>query len=166
MACEYLNNQVQAVALNAPVLFSDSIPCRRGLIFHEDGTGGFQLRSRGVSQQASCCYGCGCNVSTSDYQVTFNGNISVPTGGTVGPIALAISITGEPIETSKAIFTPAAVDEYGNVTCTKIVKIPCGCGCQSISVEYVNGSVNDPTFVPTPSINVANANLTITPVNG
>lgn len=160
MACEYLNNPVQTVALNAPILFSDSIPCRRGLIYHEDGTGVFQLRSRNT-RRSSCC----CDPNTSDYQCTFNGNIAVPDGGTVGPIALAISVAGEPIETSKAIFTPAAVDEYGNVTCTKIIKIPCGCGCQSISVEYVNGSVNDPSFVPTPVISVANANFTITPVN-
>ena len=160
MACEYLNNPVQTVALNAPIIFSDSIPCRRGLIYHEDGTGVFQLRSRN-NRRRSCC----CDPNTSDYQVTFNGNIAVPEGGTVGPIAIAISVAGEPIESSKAIFTPAAVDEYGNVTSTKIIKIPCGCGCQSISVEYVNGSVDDPTFVPTPVINVANANLTITPVN-
>ena len=160
MACEYLNNPVQTVALNAPIIFSDSIPCRRGLIYHEDGTGVFQLRSRN-NRRRSCC----CDPNTSDYQVTFNGNIAAPEGGTVGPIAIAISVAGEPIESSKAIFTPAAVDEYGNVTSTKIIKIPCGCGCQSISVEYVNGSVDDPTFVPTPVINVANANLTITPVN-
>ena len=160
MACEYLNNPVQTVALNAPIIFSDSIPCRRGLIYHEDGTGVFQLRSRN-NRRRSCC----CDPNTSDYQVTFNGNIAVPEGGTVGPIAIAISVAGEPIESSKAIFTPAAVDEYGNVTSTKIIKIPCGCGCQSISVEYVNGSVDDPTFVPTPVISVANANLTITPVN-
>jgi len=156
MACEYLANAVQAVALNTPIVFNDSIPCRRGLIYHEDGTGVFQLR--GLNRR-SCC---GCEMTT-DYQVTFNGNIAVPTGGTVGPIAIAITIGGEPIDTSRAIFTPAAVDDYGNVTATKIVKVPWGC-CPSLSVEYVNGSVDDPTFVPTPTIDVVNANLTITPV--
>lgn len=161
MACEYINNPVQTVALNTPIVFSDSIPCRRGLIYHEDGTGVFQLRARNGVRRCNCC----CQDNTSDYQVTFNGNIAVPEGGTVGPIAIAIAVAGEPIDSSRAIFTPAAVDEYGNVTSTKIIKIPCGCGCQSLSVEYVNGSVDDPTFVPTPVINVVNANLTITPVN-
>lgn len=151
MACEYIANALQTIALNSPVIFSDSIPCKRGLIYHEDGTGVFQLR--GVQQ---------CGKATADYQVTFNGNIAIPEGGTVGPIALAITIGGEPIDSSRSIITPAAVDEYGNITCTKIVKVPCGC-CPSMAIEYVNGSVDDPTFVPTPVINVVNANLTITP---
>lgn len=157
MACEYLANQIQTVALNNPIVFYDSIPCRRGRIYHEDGTGVFQLR--GLS---NLC-GCGCQ-RTTDYQVTFNGNIAIPEGGTVGPIAIALALSGEPIDSSRAILTPAAVDEYGNVTVTKIIKIPWGC-CPSVSVEYVNGSVDDPTFVPTPTINVINGNLTITPVN-
>lgn len=155
MACEYLANQLQVVALNNPVIFYDSIPCRRGRIYHEDGTGVFQLR--GLNG------GCRCNCTT-DYQVTFNGNIAVPEGGTVGPIAVALTVGGEPLESSRAIFTPSAAEEYDNVTVTKIVKIPWGC-CPSLSVEYVNGSVDDPTFVPTPTINVVNGNLTITPVN-
>ena len=158
MACEYIANQLQTVALNTPIVFSDSIPCRRGLIYHEDGTGVFQLR--GVKNNSGCCRCCD---NTTDYQVTFNGNIAVPEGGTVGPIAIALAVGGEPIDSSRAIFTPAAVDEYGNVTATKIVKVPWKC-CPSVSVEYVNGSVNDPTAVPTPVINVVNANLTITPV--
>ena len=158
MACEYLANQSQTVALNNPIVFYDSIPCRRGLIYHEDGTGTFQLR--GLNRSCGCC-GCG---RTTDYQVTFNGNIAIPTGGTVGPIAVAIAIGGEPIDSSRAILTPAAVDQYGNVTVTKIVKVPWGC-CPSLSVEYVNGSVDDPAFTPTPTISVINGNLTITPVN-
>lgn len=158
MACEYLANQLQTVALNQPIVFYDSIPCRRGRIYHEDGTGTFQLR--GLNRNARLC---GCS-QTTDYQVTFNGNIAVPTGGTVGPIAVVLAIDGEPIDSSRAILTPAAVDEYGNVTVTKVVKIP-WCCCQTLSVEYVNGSVNDPAFVPTPVISVINGNLTITPVN-
>lgn len=158
MACEYLANQSQTVALNNPIVFYDSIPCRRGRIYHEDGTGTFQLR--GLNRTCGCC-GCG---QTTDYQVTFNGNVAVPTGGTVGPIAVALAIGGEPIESSRAILTPAAVDQYGNVTVTKVVKVPWGC-CPSLSVEYVSGAVDDPTFVPTPSITVVNGNLTITPVN-
>lgn len=158
MACEYIANALQTVALNTPIVFSDSIPCRRGLIYHEDGTGVFQLR--GVKGND-----CPCGRSaTTGYQVTFNGNIAVPEGGTVGPIAIAITVAGEPIDPSRAIFTPAAVDEYGNVTATKIIKVPWQC-CPSVAVEYVNGSVDDPAFVPTPTINVVNANLTITPVN-
>lgn len=158
MACEYIANQLQTVALNTPVIFYDSIPCKKGLIYHEDGTGVFQLR--GLNRNCGC--NCGCNQRTTDYVVEFDGNIAIPEGGTVGPIALAITVGGEPIDSSRAIYTPAAVGEYQAVTARKIVKIPWGC-CPSISIEYVNGSVDDPAFVPTPVINVVNGNLTIEP---
>jgi len=147
MAAEYLANASQEVALNGPILFTASIPCRRGCVYHEDETGVFILRGK-----TNQCF--------ATYRVTFNGNAAIPTGGTVGPIALAIAVNGEPRVTSRAIFTPAAVDEYGNLTSTAIIKVPQNC-CFSLSVEYVNGSVDDPTFVPTPVIDVINANLVI-----
>ena len=145
---EYIANQVQDLALNGPVLFDASIPCTKGCVFHENGTGIFILR--GIT-----------NNSFARYQVTFNGNIAIPTGGTVTPIALAISVNGEERPTSKAIITPAAVEEYGNVTCTAIITVPKGC-CFSVSVRYVDATVNDPAVTPTPTIEVQNANLVIT----
>ena len=158
MACEYVA-PAQTVALNNPILFNDSIPCNRGRIYHDDGNGTFQLRGMNRNNGCNCC----CQNLT-QYNVEFTGNIAVPEGGTVGPIAVALAIGGEPIQSSRGIVTPAAVDEYGNVTARKIVKIPWGC-CPTVSVEYVNGSVDDPTFVPTPIISVVDGNLTITPVN-
>jgi len=150
MACEFLYNEVQAVTLNGPILFNTSIPCSKGYIYHEGQTGNFILK--GAVNNPGACF--------AQYQVTFNGNIAIPTGGTAGPIAIAISVNGEPRLTSRAIFTPAAVDEYGNVTSTAIVKVPKGC-CFSLSVDAVPASA-DPTVVPAPVINVQNANLTIT----
>ena len=147
MAAEYLANAVQEVSLNAPILFSASIPCTKGYIYHEDETGIFILR------------GITCNQCFATYQVTFNGNIAVPTGGTVTPIAVAITINGEPRVTSRAIFSPAAVEEYGNVTSTAIIKVPRGC-CFSLAVEHVAATA-DPTVTPAPIIEVQNANLVI-----
>ena len=148
MAAEYLANAVQAVSLNAPILFTASIPCTRGYVYHEDETGVFILR--GCTNQ---CF--------ATYQVTFNGNIAIPEGGTAGPIAVAITINGEPRVTSRAIYVPAAVGDanYGNVTSTAIIKVPRGC-CFSLSVEHVAASA-DPTVTPAPVINVQNANLVI-----
>ena len=71
---EYLANPVQTVALNAPILFNASIPCNKGYVYHEDETGVFILR--GIT---SNCF--------ARYQVTFNGNIAIPEGGAVTPIA-------------------------------------------------------------------------------
>ncbi len=148
MAAEYLANAVQSIDLNQPVIFTASIPCRRGYIYHEDETGIFILRGITNGQ----CF--------ATYQVTFNGNIAVPTGGTAGPIAIAITVNGEQRQTSRAIFTPAAVDVYGNVTSTAIIKVPKGC-CFTVSVRAVSGITDDPAAVPAPSINVQNANLVI-----
>lgn len=147
MAAEYLANPVQSVALNAPVIFNASIPCTRGYVYHEDETGVFILRGMTNGQ----CF--------ATYQVTFNGNIAIPEGGAVTPIAVAITVNGEPRVTSRAIFVPAAVDTYGNVTSTAIIKVPKGC-CFSVSVEYVQAT-DDPATTPTPLIDVQNANLVI-----
>lgn len=144
---EYLANAVQAVALNSPVLFTASIPCNKGCVFHEDETGIFTLR--GITNN---CF--------ARYQVTFNGNIAIPEGGTVTPIAVALSVQGEERSTSRAIYTPAAVDEYGNVTSTAIITVPKGC-CFSLAVRYVDATASDPATTPTPSINVQNANIVI-----
>ena len=139
MACEYLANAVQEVALNAPILFSASIPCRSGNVYHEDETGIFILRGN-----TNNCF--------AHYQVTFNGNIAIPEGGTVTPIAVALAVSGEPRLTSRAIFTPAAAEEYGNVTSTAIIKVPRGCAIPATT---------DPAVTPAPVIDVQNANLTI-----
>jgi hypothetical protein len=144
---EYLANTAQNVSLDNPVLFNASIPCNRGYVYHEDETGVFILK--------------GCtNNSFARYQVTFNGNIAIPTGGTVTPIAVAITVNGEPRLTSRAIFVPTAVDIYGNVTSTAIITVPKGC-CFSIGVRYVDATTDDPATAPTPVISVQNSNLVI-----
>lgn len=148
---EYLTrDQIESVALNAPIPFIDSIPCNRGNVFHQSGTGIFVLRGNT----------CNCFAR---YEVEFTGNIAVPEGGAVTPIATAIVVSGEERIGSRSIFTPAAVDEYGNVTSRATVTVPKGC-CFNVSVEYVNGTVDDPATVPTPLINVIDGSLSITRV--
>lgn len=145
---EYLANAIQNVAVNAPVIFTASIPCTRGYVYHEDETGVFILRG--------CTNNC-----FARYRVTFNGNVAIPEGGDLTPIAIAITVQGEPRLTSRAIYTPQAVDEYGNLTSTAIITVPRGC-CFSIAIDYVDATVDDPATTPTPTIEVQNANLTIT----
>jgi hypothetical protein len=144
---EYLANALQNVALNGPVLFTASIPCTKGYVYHEDETGIFILRG--------CTNNC-----FARYRVTYNGNIAVPEGGEVTPLAVAISVNGEPRVTSQAIFTPQAVEEFGNVTSTAIITVPKGC-CFSLSVIYVDATVDDAAVTPTPTIEVQNSNLVI-----
>ena len=151
MACEFLYNELQEVALNAPILFDTSIPCSRGNIYHENNTGNFILKG---ASAGNCCN------KDAQYQVTYNCNIALPEGATVTPIAVALAVNGEPRLTSRAIFTPAAAEEFGNVTRTVIVKVP-RCCCFSLSVDSVPATT-DPTVTPAPIIEVQNANLTIT----
>lgn len=153
MACEFLYNPIQEVALNAPILFDTSIPCNRGNVYHEGNTGNFILRGANSSNP--------CN-GFAFYQVTFNGNIAIPEGGAVTPIAVAIAVNGEPRLTSRAIATPAAAEDFSNVTSTAIIKVP-RCCCFSLSVDAVPATT-DPTVTPAPVIEVQNANLTITRV--
>jgi hypothetical protein len=144
---EYLANSVASVALNNPILFTASIPCPNGNVYHEDETGIFILRGN-----TNNCF--------ARYQVTYNGNIAVPEGGAVTPIAIAISVNGEARPTSMAIFTPQAVSEFGNVTSTAIITVPRGC-CFSLSVRYVDATVDNAAVTPTPTIEVQNSNLVI-----
>lgn len=146
---EYLTrDQVESVALNQAIPFIDSIRCNKGCVFHQNGTGIFILR--GITNN---CF--------ARYEVEFTGNIAIPEGGAVTPIATAIVVSGEERTGSRSIFTPAAVDEYGNVTSRAVIDVPRGC-CFTVSVEYVNGTVDDPTTVPTPLINVIDGSLSIT----
>lgn len=145
---EYLTRDaVETVALNTAVPFADSIPCRKGYVYHSSGSGIFVLR--GITQN---CF--------ARYNVEFTGNIAIPEGGAVTPIATAIVVSGESREGSRSISTPAAVDEYGNVTSRATIDVPRGC-CFTVAVEYVNGTVNDPATTPTPLINVIDGSLSI-----
>lgn len=146
---EYTYNPVQVVNPNQPVILLDSIPCNKGYVIHRNESGILTLR--GIVNNPYNCF--------ARYQVTFNANIAVPEGGTPGPIAIALTLGGEPILTSRAIVTPAAADDYFNVTSTAIITVPRGC-CFNISVENVSEST-DPATLPAPQINVQNANLVV-----
>ena len=146
MAAEYLANGLQSIPLNTPIEFTASIPCTRGNVIHENGTGIFILK--GNTNQ---CY--------ATYKVSYNGNIAITEGGTVTPIAVAIVVNGEPRLTSRAISTPAAAEQFNSVTSPATIKVPRGC-CFTLAVEYVSG-ITDGTTVPTPVIDQINGNLEI-----
>lgn len=151
---EYLTRDtVESVALNNAIPFVDSIPCNRGYVFHQSGTGIFVLR--GIVNNPTACF--------ARYNIEFTGNISIPEGGAISPIATAIVVSGEARDGSRSIFTPAAVDEYGNVTSRATVDVPRG-SCFTLAVEYVNGAVNDPATNPTPIIQVVDGSLSISRV--
>lgn len=145
---EYTYNPIQLVSAGGNVILNDNIPCCKGYVLHRNESGLVILR--GIVNNP-----CG---TFARYQVTFNGNIAVPDDSTAGEISVALAVDGEAIPTSLARVTPAAVDEYFNVTSTAIITVPKGC-CFTLSVE--NTSTGATTADPAPAINVQNANLVV-----
>lgn len=134
---EITANALQTVAANQNVLFTDEVIGGSCSILHRDGSGLVTLK--GVTNQCRA-----------RFKVTFGGNIAIPTGGTVEPIQLAISLEGEPVATTTMIATPAAVESFWNVFSAIFIEIPRGC-CSSIGVRNIS----------TQAIEVQNANLIV-----
>ena len=150
MAVYLTRDQVESNALNNPINFLDSIKCPAGNVVHQSGTGIFILRGRSTSPCARFAR----------YNLDFTGNIAIPTGGAITPIATGIIVNGEVWQGSRSIFTPAVVETYGAVESVATIDVPIGC-CFTVSVEYISGIVGDPTAVPTPIINVIDGSLDI-----
>lgn len=135
---EIIANAVQTVPANQNVYFTDTVICGNPSITHRDDSGLVTLR--GITNQCRA-----------RFMVTFGGNIAVPTGGTVGPISLAIAIDGEAVPATTMIVTPAAVEQFFNVKSSVFIDVPRGC-CVTISVQNISDE----------AILVQNANLIIT----
>lgn len=134
---EYIATAVQTVAENENVLFTDTIICGNGSIYHREGSG--QITLRGITAQCRA-----------RFKVTFGANIAVPTGGTVGAISAAIAVNGEALASSTMISTPAAVEEFNNIGRSTYIDVPAGC-CVTIGVKNTS----------TQTIEVQNATLIV-----
>ena len=143
---EFVKVEQQTILLNQAAVFDESIPNRNGLIIHEDGSGVFLLR--GIVRSPY--------IDWARYFVIFNGNIAVPTGATVGAIAVALAINGETRPASLAITTPTVVEQFDNVTSTATILVPRGSSF-TVSLRYVAASA----ATPPASIVMQNANLRI-----
>ena len=138
---EYTATALQTVDADQNILFTETpVPCRQGYVVHREGSGVFTLR--GITKDCAAIY-----------RIEFNANIAVPDGGDVAPISVALAIDGEQLQSSLAIFTPAAAGDFGNVTVFAIVRVPRGC-CVHVAVENAT--------TPDAPIDVANANIEIT----
>lgn len=150
MACEFSNNTVQTVNPGETIIFTETpVPCNSGLVRHRDDTGTFIIAGR--VKRCSC----GCFPNTANYLVDFGANIAVPEGGTVEPISLAVTLDGATIPTTEMIVTPAAVEQYSNVSDATIAQIWRGC-CESLAVRNTS----------TQPILVQNANIIFSRADG
>lgn len=83
------------------------------------------IKSRCVSHRTGsgliCVDNSGCDCKPARYKVFVKANISIPTGGTVGPISLGIALNGEIVQSSIATVTPAATGDEFSVATEEIV---------------------------------------------
>lgn len=153
MAAEYSANAAQNLAANASVIFTETpVPCRRGLVFHRDESGIFRLASPSLIAGNRNVGGCCCaGMPMANYLVTFGGNVAIPTGGTVEEISMALFVDGAEDPSSTMLYTPAAVEQFGNISRSIIVQVPWICRCSSFSVRNTS----------TQAITLQNANLVV-----
>lgn len=116
----------QQVSTNQNILFTETTICGSDSIMHRKGSGLINLHG----------IGCQCR---SRFKVNFGANLDIPTGGTVGPISVAIAINGEPVESTRMIVTPTAVNTFFNVNRELYLEVPKGC-CAQISVKNTSGT--------------------------
>lgn len=136
----YITTTDELVALNGTIPFNVvSIPCNTGNVV-PIVEGILNLKGNTPNKFAR-------------YEVTVQGNVQIPTGGDVTPIAVGIALNGAVIPESVAIVTPSADEEYWHINTTVTVTVPCGC-CLTVSGVYVDGTEDDATTTPTPSIQV------------
>ena len=136
----YVTTADNLVVLNGTIPFdSVSIPCNKGNVVPLV-PGVLNLKGNTSNRFAR-------------YEITLQGNIEIPTGGAVTPIALGITLNGVVIPESIAIVTPAAVENYWHVNTSAFITVPCEC-CVTVSGAYVDGTEDDPATTPTPSIQV------------
>lgn len=128
---EYSANALQTVNPGESIVFTASpSACNRGLVRHRDDTGNFLLKGYVPNNGGCCC----CRKKSAEYLVDFGANIAIPTGGTVGEISVAVAIDGATIPTSTMTATPAAVEEFWNVSRAINADVWRGC-CQTVTVR-------------------------------
>ena len=115
---EFSANAVQTVNPGETIVFTESpVSCTKGLVRHRDESGNFLLSGR---------TSCPCKKSA-NFMVDFGANIAVPTGETVGAISVAFTLDGATIPATSMEVTPAAVEEFFNVSRAANVSIWAGC---------------------------------------
>ena len=146
---KYITSTDQNVALNGTIPFDIvSIPCNKGRVVPIT-TGVLTLKGGNSNRFAR-------------YEVTLQANVSIPDGGAITPIAVAITLNGVAIPDSVSIVTPLADGDVWHVNTSTTITVPCGC-CVSVSGAYVDATEDDAAVIPTPSISVRRrASLTVT----
>lgn len=126
---EFTQALLQTVEVGQNVLFSDTTVKGDKNIRHRQGSGITTLRTGN-----NCCRAL--------YFVFFSANVAISADGTAEEVSLAISIEGEPLNTSIMTVTPAAVGDFWNISTAAVVEVPCDC-CVTVAVRNISGQPVD-----------------------
>lgn len=122
---EYTGIALQSVEQGENLILTETAISGSNCIVHREGSGIVKLR--GITNQCRA-----------RYLVDFSGNIQIPTGGTVEAISMALSVDGEPLQATRMIVTPAAVQNFFNISAQAYINVPKGC-CSAVAVQNTSG---------------------------
>ena len=135
---EFTNINLASVLQGEDVPLTETPVKGSNCIVHRQGSGIVKLR--GITNQCRA-----------RFLVSYSGNIQIPTGGTVEAISLALAVDGEPLQSTRMVVTPAAVENLFNVSTQVYIDVPCGC-CSTVAVQNTASQ----------AIEVQNSNLIVT----
>lgn len=135
---EFSNSNTVSVAAGQNLPLTETSVAGPSCIVHREGSGLVTLRGLTNGQ---------CRAR---FKVSFGGNIAIPTGGTVGPVSVAMAVGGEALNSATAIVTPAAVENYFNVFVAAFIEVPRGC-CVTVALKNTS----------TQAVSIANSNLIV-----
>ena len=111
---------------------ANPVPCTRGFVRWRQGTGAFNLSGWVPNCVANKC--CKCQTPSANYLVDFGANIAIPEGETVGEISAIFTLDGVEIPGTEMIVTPAAVEQFFNISRAANVQVYRNC-CQTFGIK-------------------------------
>lgn len=134
---EFTNSGIVTVSAGGNGPLTETAVQGKPCIVHREGAGIVTLR--GLTNQCRA-----------RFRVSYGGNIAVPEGGTAEAITAALALNGEALAASTATVTPAAVENYFNISVSAVIDVPKGC-CVTVAMKNTSGQ----------TVSFANSNLTV-----
>jgi hypothetical protein len=135
---EIIGVSAQTIIANGAALFpTTALKSGCGAERHRDGSSQITLAKPGI------------------YEISFSGDIAVPSTGTAGAISMALAVDGEPIPGTKMTSTPGTLSSFNSISTDCLVRVCAPC-CAVITAMNTSAQ----------AITLQNANLVVTRVSG
>lgn len=139
--CAYSTQGRQTINPGENAIFTIvEVPCTQGYVRPRLSAGTFLLA--GGPQNRRRCPCCNMANQTRDYLVDVKADIAVSEGGTAGPITVALALEGSSVQSSIMTVTPAAAEEFFNVSGAIPVDVFRGC-CEFVSLKNTSSQPID-----------------------